>query len=273
MEDSNDNDLKEGVEQNVSSEKKSTEDQVNLKEIIETEEVKKLEEKEHYELDFFSKEDLVKEKEKLQKQLEELKEKTEKLKKENGESKNKFMHLQAEFENAQKRWDKNRQSLRIEYTASVLKNFLPLYDSFKKAIDHSNDKENDVLTSFYNQFMNIFKSYGVEPLQVSVNDKFDYNFHEALTTVEKEDLPENSILEVVQDGFKYGKEVIRYAKVIITRKPKPPESEPEEKKVKEEEGVEKVSEGTESEEKVNKQEEIKEKKTKDKKHKIDKIDK
>ena len=48
-------------------------------------------------------------------------------------------------------------------------------------------------------------------------------------TLEKEDLPENSILEIVQDGFKYGKEVIRYTKVITSRKPKPPEPEPEEK--------------------------------------------
>ncbi|MFW9988475.1 MAG: nucleotide exchange factor GrpE [Candidatus Odinarchaeota archaeon] len=273
MEDSNNNDLKEGVDQNVTSGNKSTEEQVDMKEVIETEDVKKLEEKEHYELDFFSKEDLVKEKEKLEKQLEELKKKTEKLNKENGESKNKLMHLQAEFENAQKRWDKNRQNLRIEYTASVLKNFLPLYDSFKKAIDSSNDKEKDVLTSFFNQFMNIFKSYGVEPIQVSVNDKFDYNFHEALTTVEKEDLPENSILEVVQDGFKYNKEVIRYAKVIITRKPKLPKPEPEEKRVKEKEVVEEISEGMESEEILNKQEENKEKKNNDKKHKKDKIDK
>ncbi|MFX1364626.1 MAG: nucleotide exchange factor GrpE [Promethearchaeota archaeon] len=258
MEESNNNDLKEGVDQNVTSENKSTEEQENMKETRETEEVKKLEEKEHYELDFFSKEDLVKEKEKLEKQLEELKENSEKLKKENGESKKKFMHLQAEFENAQKRWDKNRLNMRIEYTASVLKSFLPLYDSFKKAIDHSNDKENDVLTSFYNQFMNIFKSYGAEPIQVSVNDKFDYNFHEALTTVEKEDVPENSILEIVQDGFKYGKEVIRYAKVIISRKPKPPEPEPEEKPTNEE---------SKADEDVIKEKEIKEVKNKEKKQK------
>ncbi|MFX1315253.1 MAG: nucleotide exchange factor GrpE [Promethearchaeota archaeon] len=197
-----------------------------------SEEVKKLEEKEHYELDYFSKEDLVKKNENLEKELGKIKDSIEKLKKENTESKNKYMKLQADFENAQKRWDKNRYNLRIEYTASVLKNFLPLYDSFKKAIESekANETDKNLLTGFYNQFMNIFKSYGVEPIKVKVNDPFDYNLHEALSTVERDDIPENSIVEIVQDGFKYDKEVIRYTKVIISRKPKPPKPEPEEEK-------------------------------------------
>ncbi len=56
---------------------------------------------------------------------------------------------------------------------------------------------------------------------------FDNSLHVALTSVEKEDLSENSIIEIIQDGFKYGKEVIRYSKVVISRKPKPLESKPE----------------------------------------------
>ncbi|MFX1567003.1 MAG: nucleotide exchange factor GrpE [Promethearchaeota archaeon] len=262
MADSNDNNIKDGVEQEMSSEIKAEEKQGNTETETSTEEVKQLEEKEHYELDYFSKEDLVKEKEKLEKELKELKEKTEKLQKENGESKNKFMHLQAEFENAQKRWDKNRQNLRIEYTASVLRNFLPLYDSFKKALESANDAEKKIIEGFYNQFMNIFKSYGAEPIKVEINNEFDYSIHEALTSIEKEDVPENSILEIVQDGFKYGKEIIRYTKVITSRKPKSPEPEPEEKLV---EGEVAEESTTEEDRPVDK--EVEEKQAKEKKHK------
>ncbi len=261
MAESNDNDLKDGVESDISSETKSPEEKEDMKNEVYSEEPKRLEEKEHYELDYFSKEKLVKEKENLERQLKELKEKTEKLQKESGESKNKFIHLQAEFENTQKRWDKNRQNLRIEYTASVLKNFLPLYDSFKKALESANEAERKIIKGFYNQFMNIFKSYGAEPIKVEINDNFDYSTHEALTTVEKEDIPENSILEVVQDGFKYGKEVIRYAKVIISRKPKPLEPELEK---------ELSSEGSKVEEDTTEEKEIEEKKPKEKKLKKDK---
>jgi molecular chaperone GrpE len=263
MTEGNNNGLADEVQENISSEKNSEQEQEGTKNETSPKEVKKLEEKEHYELDYFSKEDLVKEKETLEKQLKELKEKMEKLQKENSDSKNKFMHLQAEFENAQKRWDKNRQNLRIEYTASVLRNFLPLYDSFKKALESANDTEKKIIEGFYNQFMNIFKSYGAEPIKVEINNEFDYNIHEALTSIEKDDLPENRILEIVQDGFKYGKEIIRYTKVITSRKPKPPEPEPEEKEAEE---IEETKVSEDEEDKIKE----KDKKPKEKKHKKEK---
>ncbi len=271
MTEDNNNELTEKSKPEASDKTKTfpTEEQGNVESKAEVKEIKKLEEKEHYELDYFSKEDLVKKHENLEKELakekeeiKKLKEEVKKLKEESEKSRNKYMHLQAEFENAQKRWDKNRQNLRIEYTASVLKSLLPLYDSFKKALESSNEAEKNVLEGFYKQFMNILKSYGAQPIEVKINDPFDYSLHEALSTVEKDDVPENTILDVVQEGFKYGKEVLRYANVIISRKPKPPEPEPEEKEVKEE-----ITEELETEKEMTEQNEIVEKEPKDQKHK------
>ena len=257
MTEGNNNDIKEDLKQNTSVDIEVKKEQEEFQIEPESDEIKKLEEKEHYELEYFSKEA-------CEKELADLKEKVEKLQKENTDSKNKYMHLQAEFENAQKRWNKNRQNLRIEYTASALKSFLPLYDSFKKAIESANETEKNILNSFYTQFMNVYKSYKAEPIPVKINDPFDYNIHEALSSIENDDVPENSILENIQDGFKYGKEVIRYAKVIISKKPKPPEPEPEpeEKEIEEEASEEPIQE-----EDITKQDETEKKKHKEKKHK------
>ncbi|TFG25620.1 MAG: nucleotide exchange factor GrpE, partial [Promethearchaeota archaeon] len=74
--------------------------------------------------------------------------------------------------------------------------------------------------------------------EVKKNDPFDYNYHEALSSIEKEDAPENTVLDIIQDGWKLDKDVIRYTKVIISKKPKPPEPE----KKKEEEKSEEDSE-------------------------------
>ena len=82
-------------------------------------------------LEFYSKEDLAKKVNELE---ETLKIKVTEIKKLN-DWKKKYMLLQAEFENAQKRWEKSRKSLRIQNTAYMLKDFLPFYDSFKKAIE------------------------------------------------------------------------------------------------------------------------------------------
>jgi len=143
--------------------------------------------------------------------------------------KNKYMHLQAEFENAQKRWNRDKSILRLEYMASVLKNFLPLYDSYKKAIEE--DPDNKSNEQFYNQFMNIFKAHdGAKVMEVKINDPFDYHYHEALASVDRDDLPNNTIVDIIQDGWMLGNEILRYAKVITSKKPKPPEPEIENEK-------------------------------------------
>ena len=153
-----------------------------------------------------------------------------KNKKESESWKNKHMRLQAEFENAQKRWNKNRQNLRTEYTGRTLKTFLPLYDSFKKALD-GDDENKAILKQFYDQLISILKFHKAEPIDVKINDPFDYLYHEALSSIERDDLPNNSIIEIIQDGWKLDKDVIRYSKVIISREPTPPEPEPDPEEV------------------------------------------
>jgi molecular chaperone GrpE len=252
--------LKNSSESKVPNHSEKIEEEIQIKSEEKPEEIKQLEEKEHHELEYFSKEKSLEDIKNLEKELTETKDKAQKLQKENDEAKKKYMHLQAEFENAQKRWNKSRQELNTQYTASVLKNFLPLYDSFKKAIETANETEKIIINGFFSQFMGILKSYGAEPIEVKINDPFDYNLHEALTTIEKEDFPENSILEIVQDGFKYGKEVIRYTKVVVSRKPKPPK--PKEEEIEEADTEEKKTEDI--------SEEIKIEEKKSKKHKKDK---
>jgi len=65
-------------------------------------------------------------------------------------------------------------------------------------------------------------------MDVKINDVFDYSHHEALSSIERDDVPNNTIIEVIQDGWRLDKNVIRYAKVIVSREPRPPEPEKEE---------------------------------------------
>jgi len=253
------------IEEEIQNE--TIEDQNGSLDEVESEEIKLLEEKEHFELEYFSKDEVLEKVKTIEKELIEVKTTAKKLREENDESKKKYMHLQAEFENAQKRWNKSRQDLRTQYSSSVLKNFLSLYDSFKKALDTDNESEKNILSGFYSQFMSVFKSYGAEPIKVKINDLFDYSKHEALTSVEREDVPENSILEIIQDGWKYGKEVIRYTKVVISRKPKPPEPEPKEEEIEE---TKEEPETPEEEKTEKKKEKVKRKEKKEKKHKEEK---
>ncbi|MBD3215412.1 MAG: nucleotide exchange factor GrpE [Candidatus Lokiarchaeota archaeon] len=229
-----------------SQNEKTSESEVELKDKKnEMEEESKEEEK----FKDLSREELIEKIIELEDKLKNQEDKIKELQKSNKDWKDKFMRLQAEFENTQKRWEKSRKNLRIQYTANTLKNFLSLYDSFKSAVENEDTDEH--IEQFYKQFMNIMKSMGAHPMHTEELQKFDYNKHEALSSLERDDLPNNTIVDVIQDGWIYEKEVIRYAKVIISRKPKPPEQEKEEKEKdedqdkdleKEQSGKEKVEE-------------------------------
>ena len=196
------------------------------KEKEEKQDVKLLEGEEQKVLEYHDLDDLIAKYNKLKESNKKDREALIKNQKESESWKNKHMRLQAEFENAQKRWNKNRQNLRTEYTGRTLKSFLPLYDSFKKALD-GDDENKAILKQFYDQFISILKFHKAEPIEVKDNDPFDYSYHEALSSLERDDLPNNSIIEIIQDGWKMDKNVLRFAKVIISREPAPPEPEPE----------------------------------------------
>ncbi len=218
---------KDGVESSKEGNIESKEGKLSTsKEEEEEQEVKLLEGEEQKVLEYhdlnelISKYNILKESNKKEKEL------LTKHQKESESWKNKHMRLQAEFENAQKRWNKNRQNLRKQYTGLTLKSFLPLYDTFKKALD-GDDENKAILKQFYDQFISILKFHKAEPIDVKVNDLFDYSYHEALSSIESDDIPNNSIIEIIQDGWKMDKDVLRFAKVIISREPAPPEPEPE----------------------------------------------
>ena len=235
--------------------------QDDLQAKIDVQDIKLIEGKEQKVLEYYSKDNLIEQIKTLEEGNKKKDEQLLKYQTESDDWKNKYMRLQAEFENAQKRWNKNRQNLRIEYTASALKTFLPLYDSFKKALENS-DENQVILKGFFDQFINILKYHKAIPIDVKVNDIFDYNYHEALSSIERDDLPNNTIINVIQDGWKLDKEVIRYTKVIVSRVPPPPEPEPEpEPEVKTELEEEITQENKESEAISNKNEKEKQQET------------
>lgn len=174
------------------------------------------------------------------------------------EWKKKFMLMQAEFENYQKRMEKNRMHIQSIERASILRDFLKIMDSFEKAIDHIDNAQVsnfEDIKSIYNQLLNQFKSYDVEQIPTSKGDLFDYRIHEAISHIENADLPENSIVDILQTGWKMNKGILRYSKVIISKIPKEPEPEQDidkkEKKKEEKKEQNQVSQNEDNNEKIN----------------------
>ncbi len=155
------------------------------------------------------------------------------------ESKEKYLYLQAEFDNAEKRRAKVWEGQRKRMQADVIFAFLPLVDSFIPAIKKAEEgaykdvkQLGEGLKSLKQQLDTILKGLNVTPID-QVNVPFDYNFHEVTISQEKSDVPDETVLSIVQVGWKLGSDVIRPAKVVVSKKPVPPAAPtaPDEQKV------------------------------------------
>jgi molecular chaperone GrpE len=147
---------------------------------------------------------------------------TEKLRAERDALLDRLARLQAEFDNARKRAVREQQEFREFAAADVIKNFLPILDSFERALKaggDSNSNSNDFrngIELIYRQFQDALQKIGVQPI-VSVGQPFDPRVHEAVEMVDTTDVPDHHVLDELQRGYKYKERLLRPAMVRVAR--------------------------------------------------------
>jgi len=149
---------------------------------------------------------------------------TEKLKAERDALLDRLARLQAEFDNARKRAVREQQEFREFAAADVIKNFLPILDSFERALkaggdSNSNSNSNDFrngIELIYRQFQDALQKIGVQPI-VSVGQPFDPRIHEAVEMVDTTEVADHHVLDELQRGYKYKERLLRPAMVRVAR--------------------------------------------------------
>jgi len=136
------------------------------------------------------------------------------------EMKNTLLRLQAEFENYKKRVEKDNEAVRKFASMNLIKNILPVLDSFELALKNTKDKEKFVsgVEMVYAQFLQVLKSEGLEKID-ALNKKLDPFMHEVLLKEECSDKEEDTVIEELQKGYTLKGEVIRHSKVKVCKKP------------------------------------------------------
>ncbi|HEY6303768.1 MAG TPA: nucleotide exchange factor GrpE [Terriglobales bacterium] len=143
---------------------------------------------------------------------------TEKLKAEREALLDRLARLQAEFDNARKRAVREQQEFREFASVEVIKNFLPILDSFERALKadaDSTDFRNGV-ELIYRQFQDALQKIGVQPI-VAVGQPFDPRVHEAIEMVDSTEVPDHHVLDELQRGYKYKERLLRPAMVRVAR--------------------------------------------------------
>jgi len=110
----------------------------------------------------------------------------------------------------------------------ILEEFIPVYENFKKAFFHHPEVnlENEEHKMFKNwidgigyimkQFGDILKKHEVEEIK-TVGEKFNPQFHEAVSEEVQEGIESHIILKEVEGGYKIKDKVIKVAKVIVNK--------------------------------------------------------
>lgn len=135
------------------------------------------------------------------------------------EWKDKYVRLQAEFDNFRKRTLREKMELIQLGGADTVKNFLPLLDDVDRAlaaIEKSNDLNalHEGVKLIARKFADTLKGQQVDEIE-AVGMELDTDRHEAVARVAGEKGQKGKIVDVVQKGYRMGDKVLRFAKVVV----------------------------------------------------------
>jgi molecular chaperone GrpE len=129
--------------------------------------------------------------------------------------------LQAEFENARKRAERERAEFREFATGSVAEQFLPVLDNLELALKSTGSvaQLRSGVSLIVKQMEEVLEKMQVKVVP-TVGENFDPRFHEALGTVERDDLPDQHVAEEIRRGYKIRERLLRPALVRVAHNPK-----------------------------------------------------
>ena len=145
----------------------------------------------------------------------------EKLKTERDQLVDRLARMQAEFENARKRAERERLEFRDYAVGNVVEQFLPVIDNFELALKATGSAEQlrSGVELIVKQMEEILRQLQVQPVP-TVGVQFDPRQHEALGTIERDDLPDQHVAEEVRRGYKLRERLLRPALVRVASNPK-----------------------------------------------------
>ncbi len=161
----------------------------------------------------------------LENEVEQLNRRVAELRNERNDVQEKSDRRLKDFENYRYRMDRERRGAFIDQISNLAKQMLPVLDNLDRAmgaVESSNAERSDDFKHFYDgialvhqQLGEVFAEMGVQPI-ATVGETFDPNFHEAVATEERDDVPGNTVTEEMLRGYRIGNRVIRHSMVKVT---------------------------------------------------------
>jgi molecular chaperone GrpE len=134
-----------------------------------------------------------------------------------------MLRMQAEMENLRKRLARDSERARKFALERIMKDLLQVSDSMERGLAAADEtatveslREGQELT--LKMFTKILQDHHLEEIDPA-GQPFDPEWHEAVTVLPSEELDENTVLEVLQKGYRLHDRLIRPAMVVVSTKP------------------------------------------------------
>src|SRR5664280_1611804 len=145
---------------------------------------------------------------------------------------NRLLRTTADFDNFKKRAAREKQDAVRYGNETLIQKLLPILDNFDMALaaaqtspaDPSSQSVQTGIAMIHQQLRNILLEAGLEEVEAS-GQKFDPNWHEAVSQQETAEIPDGQVLHQVRKGYKLRDRLLRPASVVVAKAPAPDSSQ------------------------------------------------
>jgi molecular chaperone GrpE len=156
-------------------------------------------------------------------QLEKLSRELEQKTREAAEANEKYLRTYADFENYRKRMQRDAADFRKYANEQFALELLTVVDHLGLALKHAEESGETAqgmregVELVYKQLREALEKFGVKQFGAA-GEPFDPAQHDAMMQVVTDEVPENTVMQVMQDGYLYHEKVLRHAKVGVSKK-------------------------------------------------------
>jgi molecular chaperone GrpE len=145
---------------------------------------------------------------------------------ENADMRDKLLRTMADMENLRRRTEREKSDTARYAISNFARDVLTIGDNLKRAIEHVPAEaaaQDPALKSFLDgvelterELLNMLERHGVTRIE-PLGQRFDPNSQQAMYEVASTDVPEGTVVEVMQAGYTIGDRVLRPALVAVSK--------------------------------------------------------
>jgi molecular chaperone GrpE len=130
-----------------------------------------------------------------------------------------YLRSLADFDNYRRRVERDRGTASRAGKREIMLPLLEVLDGFDRALGHIEGAPSGLiagLQALHRQLLGLLEAQGVAPL-TTVGESFNPEFHEAMGTVDRDDVESGTVVEEFQRGYRWGDELLRPARVRVAK--------------------------------------------------------